>query len=396
MQLPEIEQLVTLDYSALTTGVRPQSVIKPARRMRSYDRRHVDKREARAKTRYMRLNKKYQQLQVSYQQLKKECKQQQAQIKCLKAQLAKTRASLSQKMALNRKNLKRIGTLKYTAKNKAHKISQQAADQLRQTQQDLIAEKHTVKYMTEKMQELDEEYCELEEKYKDAKSKVEEFLEGHKYIPKTKEGQKFTNDIRTLYYRLLAEQIPPRKIEKSIKIVLETMCPNIDAEKLKLPKTSLASKMRSCELPTVSKAHQASILSQTENYHVNSDGTTYNQKKVQGFLINGLTLGVADVSDGTAQAAIDSLDWQFKIIREVGKDLGIEGADTIGWRLIHSIMSDQASTQKAFNRLVKDRADLETQERGLLETNERGRSILETFCGMHLGVNLRTAEVHNL
>ena len=63
------------------------------------------------------------------------------------------------------------------------------------------------------MQELDEEYCELEEKYKDAKSKVEEFLEGHKYIPKTKEGQKFTNDIRTLYYRLLAEQIPPRKIE---------------------------------------------------------------------------------------------------------------------------------------------------------------------------------------
>ena len=91
-----------------------------------------------------------------------------------------------------------------------------------QTQQDLIAEEYTVKYMTDKMQELDEEYCELEEKYKDAQSMVEEFLEGHKYIPKTK-GQKFTNDIRTPYYRLLVEQIPPRKIEKSIKIVLETM-----------------------------------------------------------------------------------------------------------------------------------------------------------------------------
>ena len=59
---------------------------------------------------------------------------------------------------------------------------------------------------------------------------------------------------------------------------------------------------------------------------------------MQGILIIGLTLGVADVSDGTAQAAIDSLEWQFKIIREVGKDLGIEGADTIGWRLIHSVM----------------------------------------------------------
>ena len=97
MQLPDIEQLVTLDYSALTTGVHPQSVIKPARRMRSYDRRHVDEREARAKMRHMRLNKKYQQLQVSYQELKKECKQQQTQIKCLKAQLAKTCASLTQK-----------------------------------------------------------------------------------------------------------------------------------------------------------------------------------------------------------------------------------------------------------------------------------------------------------
>ena len=48
----------------------------------------------------------------------------------------------------------------------------------------------------------------------------------------------------------------------------------------------------------MSKAHQASILLEAENCHVNPDGTTYDQKKVQGFLI----------SDGTAQAAIDSLD----------------------------------------------------------------------------------------
>ena len=101
---------------------------------------------------------------------------------------------------------------------------------------------------------------------------------------------------------------------------------------------------------------------------------------MQGFLINELTLVVADASDGTAQAAIDSRDWQLKVIREVGKDLGIEGANTIGWRLINSVMSDQASTQKAFNHLVKERADLEAQESGLLETNGSGRSILETFC----------------
>ena len=49
---------------------------------------------------------------------------------------------------------------------------------------------------------------------------------------------------------------------------------------------------------------------------------------MQQFLINELTL-VADVSDGIAQAAVESLDWQCQVIREIGKDLGIEGADTI-------------------------------------------------------------------
>ena len=48
---------------------------------------------------------------------------------------------------------------------------QQASHQLHQTQQNLIAEKHTAKHMKEKMQELDEEYCELEEKSKEAKKK---------------------------------------------------------------------------------------------------------------------------------------------------------------------------------------------------------------------------------
>ncbi len=81
------------------------------------------------------------------------------------------------------------------------------------------------------------------------------------------------------------------------------------------------------------------------------------------------------------------LKWQVKVIREVGKELGIKGAEAIGWRLIGSLMSDQASTQKAFNRLIK--------ERGSLDPNESGWPILETFCGMHLGVNLRTAEVHS-
>ena len=42
--------------------------------MRSYDRRHVDKWEARAKRKYMKLNENHQQVLVSDRKLKKECK----------------------------------------------------------------------------------------------------------------------------------------------------------------------------------------------------------------------------------------------------------------------------------------------------------------------------------
>ena len=79
--------------------------------------------------------------------------------------------------------------------------------------------------------------------------------------------------------------------------MLETFCPQINTKLLKLPKRSLAREMRSSEMPTLAKAHQAVALSQMHSYHVNSDGTTLNQKKV---LVNGVTLGVTEVADGAS------------------------------------------------------------------------------------------------
>jgi len=56
---------------------------------------------------------------------------------------------------------------------------------------------------------------------------------------------------------------------------------------LQLPKASLAAHMRSLEMPTVSQVHQAHMLNEASEFHLNSDGTTLNQKKVQGMLVNG-------------------------------------------------------------------------------------------------------------
>lgn len=96
----------------------------------------------------------------------------------------------------------------------------------------------------------------------------------------TKNGKAYTNEIRSLYYSLLSQNIPANKLEKLVKTVLHTFRPDVDTAKLQLPKASIDARMRSDELPTVSKAHQAAVLSAADSYHLNSDGTILNQHKV--------------------------------------------------------------------------------------------------------------------
>jgi len=178
---------------------------------------------------------------------------------------------------------------------------------------------------------------------------------------------------------------------------LETVCLTINTELIKLPKRTLAREMRSAELPTVAKAHEAVALTEMSNIHVNSDGTTLNQKKVRTrlYLLGGLTIGVTDVADGKALAAVEELDRLLQSIKEVGQELGLSNINRVGWSLIHSLMSDQASTQKAFNTLVKERVEAERNAHPDTSNDpaDLGKEVLETFCGMHLGVNLRTVEV---
>ena len=214
----------------------------------------------------------------------------------------------------------------------------------------------------------------------------------------TKSGSRYSNEIRELYYHLLAQQLPPAKVEQRIRTVLKQFAPGIDLANLKLPKASLAADMRSLEMPTVSASHQAHLLSEVDEHHLNSDGTTLNQKKVQGMLMNGVVLGVKDVVDGSAKAAIKELGRVLDHIRDVGLQLNLPGADRIGWALIETSMSDQASTQKAFNNLLQQNIDSERKEgsRACTNANSEQKKVLQLFCGMHLGVNLRTAQVKSV
>ena len=127
-------------------------------------------------------------------------------------------------------------------------------------------------------------------------------------------------------------------------------------------------------MPTLCNLQKSEELLKADKWHLNSDGTTLKQQKKMAFLINGLVLGVYDVADGTSRTAIECLK------NELRKLEGFGFQDDELHRFV-SCTGDGASTQVKLNRLIE-------------EESGRGRgTIVENKCSMHLGVNLRSAQV---
>ena len=89
----------------------------------------------------------------------------------------------------------------------------------------------------------------------------------------------YTKNVRQLYYSLLAMRLPHRQIEAVVKNVIMYLVPHMDTKKLRLPQKSCASYMRSQEMATISRVQKAADLMQSQQWHLNSDGTTLHQQK---------------------------------------------------------------------------------------------------------------------
>ena len=150
--------------------------------------------------------------------------------------------------------------------------------------------------------------------------------------------------------------------------------------------------MRRHELTTLSLAHKATtVLKQAETgfLHLNTDGTTKCQKKIEGAALNGMVLSVNEVPDGSADSMIDDISREFKKLRDIAHALRLPNADKINWTLIASSSSDSASTQKRFNKLLEEERARDAERFG--EACPEVLELVENFCSMHLGVNLRKA-----
>ena len=206
----------------------------------------------------------------------------------------------------------------------------------------------------------------------------------------TKDGNRYLNSVRELYYSLMALGTSPEKIDIIIRTVLGKLCPTIDTSTLKLPKKSCANYMRMAEMPTVSNVHKATKLTELPQGHMNTDGTTLNLKKLVGSSVSGLVLGVQEVADGTSQTMIDELDKQLQSLRELAKELKLPNANAINWTLMVSSTSDGAATQTKFTRLLEG---LRARDEGIYGPPDNLlKEVVANKCGMHLGVNLRKAQ----
>ena len=126
--------------------------------------------------------------------------------------------------------------------------------------------------------------------------------------------------------------------------------------------------------PLLSGLQKSSELEKSKEWHLSSDGTTLKQQKKMAFLINGLVFGIHDVPDGSSQAALNALKSELKKLEGLSHN-------TLPFDHFVSCTGDGASTQTKFNQLVEREAG---KERGAL---------IENKCSMHLGVNLRCAQV---
>ena len=259
-----------------------------------------------------------------------------------------------------------------------------------QTILDMLLEEHHLELenLAEKNRELESTIIELEEELAHTSPPT---TNNEYFTMCTKDGTRYVNSIRELYYNLMSIGISPEKISTTISSVLNKLCPSIDTSSLKLPSKSCANYMRQAEMPTISNVHKATNLTNTaQQGHINSDGTTLNMRKLIGSSISGTVLGVQEVSDGRAETMLQELDKQLSKLRQTANELQIPNANSINWTLILSSTSDGAATQTKFNRLLQELRKRDENQFG--PENSELKEIVTNKCGMHLGVNLRKAQ----
>ena len=103
--------------------------------------------------------------------------------------------------------------------------------------------------------------------------------------------------------------------------------------------------------------------------------------------VNGIVLSVNELADGTADSVIKDISKELKSLREMAKALNLPNANKINWTLVAS----STSSQKKLNKLIEQQREEDAKNFGSAAATQEIMEIVENFCSMHLGINLRKA-----
>ena len=206
----------------------------------------------------------------------------------------------------------------------------------------------------------------------------------------TLKNGKFTDGVRQCCHDLLSRNVGVRNIEPVINSVLSNI---VGVELERLPKyTTLVDML--AEMRGLACMQVADELATAKDITLHSDGTTKYGEHYGSFQIStgesSYSLGLLDMSAGTAQNTLDSLKVIFEDINLIA---GKGSAERI-LVAIKNTMSDRHIVQKKINELLEDyRKDILPQivdDWSKLTSNEQERFCrLNTFfCGMHLLVGM--------
>ena len=274
---------------------------------------------------------------------------------------------------------KRIEVLQ-TALDDTRNLVSERNSQIRELKKEIQQHKQTIDSLICEKEELYEQLDGELAKYHAEVASLQEQLNNVSKINSlsTFSKRQYNTNIRELYYSLLAMRVPPAQIKTVVTNVISYLNPSVDIDILRLPGKSCATYMRSQEMPTISQAQKANELMQKDQWLLNSDGTTLMQQKKVAFLINGIVFGVHDVPDGASQTTLEALKAELAKTGSVAAKAFPGSNEDFKIDHIISSTSDSASTQTKLTHLLE---------------KETGHKVIDNKCAMHLGVNLRAAQV---
>ena len=71
------------------------------------------------------------------------------------------------------------------------------------------------------------------------------------------------------------------------------------------------------------------VSMKSKQLHLNTDGTTKNQKKLGGVVANDLVLAVNELQDGSAASAVEDISREFERLRYAATVLGLPNLNSI-------------------------------------------------------------------